>query len=473
MTFHWTIMVQYISVIIGIPINVLVLLVRFIKLKERKRMSSYHIIITNLAIADLTSSTMLAFEIKNATHEFVWPFSLTMCYIVKGVSLTTTSIGGLLILLLSFERYYGTINLTTRKWQRKTTVAMTFLIWISAFLIRLPDIMNIHMYQHHNLQECNNMTFINGTGNFTITNNTVFHQRSSSLSSTLCKPDTCVIEEMHPSQRKIYLNFKFILTIFVPFLATIFLHYKLYLFIKTHARHMMLMSCNSSSQMFINQAYINNNKNNINNNNNNNNKRKYSPETFIPSLGNETQRKSLEAISENKMLLSSDSATLKREGEVEPNQSFIRQQAKKIKLKFTIRKSSTSSQNAPKIHARKKRRRAVNKNIRLKLHVLYSISIALFVFSLPYYTWNYLFLYSHSTLVTLKWKILLAFTYIRYLHCFVNGLIYSVIDKRFRNDVYILVKTLMTCKKQSLNNMDGLLIPSGIRTRTTSFDSNP
>ena len=150
--FQITIIVQYICAIIGIPINFLVLLVRLMKLKEQGRMSSYHIIITNLAFADLISSTVLTFEIKNATHGFVWPFSLTACYLVKGILVITTSIGGLFILLLSFERYYGTINMTVRKWQRKTTVAMTICIWIAAILIQLPDILNIDMVQIDNIK---------------------------------------------------------------------------------------------------------------------------------------------------------------------------------------------------------------------------------------------------------------------------------------------------------------------------------
>ena len=452
-----TIIVQYICAIIGIPINFLVLVVRLMKLIEQGRMSSYHIIITNLAFADFISSTVLTFEIKNATNGFVWPFSLTACYLVKGILVTTTSIGGLFILLLSFERYYGTINMTVRKWQRKTTVVMTIFVWIAAILIQLPEIMNIHMFQFNNIELCQNMTSTNNT------NNAVY--------STLCKPDTCVSgnKDLLPSQKKIHLNVKFILTIVIPVLTTIYLHYKLYAFIKSHARHMMLMTCDSNSQMFINQSYNNNN-----NNNNNNQKRKLSPDT-IPPLGKETQRKSLVVISEEKMLLSS---TLSNGSTIQNNMartdtqkpSFLCLQAEKIKKIF---QRSPSQRNTPKIQVNKKGKRAVNKNIRLKCHVLYAISIALLAFSIPIYTFEYLFLYKHSLLVTLKWKILVAFTYVRYLHCFVNALIYSIIDKRFRNDVYVLAKTIMTCKKPNLNNMDGLLIPSGVRTRTTSFDSNP
>lgn len=451
---HVTIIVQYICAIIGIPMNFLVLLVRLMKLKQQGRMSSYHIIITNLAFADLISSTVLTFEIKNATHGFVWPFSLTACYLVKGILVTTTSIGGLFILLLSFERYYGTINMTVRKWQRKTTVAMTICIWIAAILIQLPDIMNIEMYQHYNVEVCKNITSNINTTSY----------------SNLCKPDTCVVKEMLPSQKKIYLNFKFVLTIVIPVLATIYLHYKLYSFIKSHARHMMLMTCdsNSSTQVFINQSYKNNN------NNNNNQKRKLSPDT-IPPLVNETQRKSLVVISEEKMLLSktsSNGSTIQNKMVDTDAQkpSFLCLQAEKIKKIF---QRSSSQGNTPKIQVNKKGRRAVNKNIRLKCHVLYAISMALLAFSIPYYTWEYLFLYKYSTLVEMNWKILLALTYIRYLHCFVNALIYSIIDKRFRNDVYVLAKILVTCKKPNSKNMDGLLIPSGVRTRTTSFDSNP
>lgn len=444
--FQITIIVQYICAIIGIPINFLVLLVRLMKLKEQGRMSSYHIIITNLAFADLISSTVLTFEIKNATHGFVWPFSLTACYLVKGILVITTSIGGLFILLLSFERYYGTINMTVRKWQRKTTVAMTICIWIAAILIQLPDILNIDMVQIDNIKLCKNMTTIN---------NTKYHE--------LCKPNVCVVKHMTPSQKKIYLNFKFILTIVIPVLTTVYLHYKLYVFIKSHARHMMLMTCDSNSSVFINQTYKNNN------NNNNHQTRKLSPDT-IPPLENKTQRKSLDVISEGNVLLSTqisnDSTTEMMVHTDAQKTSFLCLQAQKIKKFF---QSSSSQRNTPKIQVNSKGKRVVNKNIRLKCHVLYAISMALLAFSTPYYVWEYLFMYSHSTLVKMNWQILLAFTYIRYLHCFVNALIYSIIDKRFRNDVYLLV----TCKKPNLNNMDGLLIPSGVRTRTTSFDSNP
>ena len=449
---------QCLGVVIGVPINLMVLLVRFFKLKEQRRMSSYHIIITNLAIADLITSSLLAFKTKSTSQDFIWTFSYTMCFIVQGVSSVTTSIDGLFIVFLAFERYSGIVNMT-RKWQRKTTLLITLAIWVLAFFIRFPHILNIFVFQHYDLKTCNS-TRTSFNSSSTLTNNTI-----NQLSSSLCKPYTyCLIKTMETSKREIYFNFLFASTIVIPVLVTALLHFKIYLFVKKHARHLSLMSCSSSSQTFINQAYINNN-----NNNNKSKKRKYSPDE---SSGG----RPLEAISENRMLV--DPSGNEREGSLSIFKS-IQQKFRAIMDRVpstssteTQRKPSvTSTHSIPKIRIGGKNYEVVNTNIQLKIHVLYAISIALFILSLPYYTWHYLHLYHNKYLFNkTNWRILSAFTNVRFLHCFVNGLIYSVIDKRFRADVRSLMKFLFTCKKQE--NWKDLLIPSTIRTRTTSFDSN-
>ena len=80
----YLLLLQGIGVVIGIPINLVVLLIRAMKFHQNKRMSSYHIVITNLAVADLLTSLTLAFEMKNSSQNFLWPYSLSMCYAIKG-----------------------------------------------------------------------------------------------------------------------------------------------------------------------------------------------------------------------------------------------------------------------------------------------------------------------------------------------------------------------------------------------------
>ena len=139
---------------------------------------------------------------------------------------------------------------------------------------------------------------------------------------------------------------------------------------------------------------------------------------------------------------------------------LFRKESRKTGRSLTIKKPKISITRAP---------HPVTKTIRLKIHILYAISIALFVLSFPFYLWHYLYAYNKQLLFrSLNGSVLVAFTYVRFLHCSVNGVIYSVIDKTFRDDVRKVLKALDICQMYQWHPHE---IPSTRTSRTASFDS--
>ncbi|XP_066936374.1 uncharacterized protein [Clytia hemisphaerica] len=527
---HFMLLLQGFGVFIGIPINLLVLLIRAIKLHQNKRMSSYHIIITNLAVADLLTSLTLAFEMKNTLSHFFWPYSHTMCYVIKGVSIVSSSIDGLFILLLSFERYYGCINLT-KKWKRRTILIITGFIWCLTIVIRLPDLMQIQMWDHKMyLPKATNVQNLTGPHQYVtqLNNSRIFknvnvsiepitHPIKSNVSLTVQNntnisytsiPDTCSAMPLNGQWKKVNLNFRLIVTLVIPLLSTIFFHYKLYNFIRTHVRNMSLI-CDGSSQLFNNPTFCKPSesgggiaqkkatRHHSTGSTNSERPRKATRQTSTCSTGDigtsrkasrqcsldpsdisnysEGRRCSYQGLSEERMLIS---PIIKEATPFTQEEFHVKEannsQSKVVKFLHILfhqdnwKTSRSSVTKKPKISITRAPH-PVTKTIRLKIHILYAISVALFVLWFPTYLWLYLHAYNWKLVIHhMNWNVLVAFTYVRYLHCSVNGIIYSVIDKTFRDDVRKVLKTLDIFQMYQWSSNE---IPSTRTSRTASFDS--
>lgn len=450
--FQLTVIAQSIAVSVGIPINILVLLVRFVKFHQQKRISSYHLIIVNLAIADLISSIMLAFELKNALANFYWPFSYTTCKFVKSIAALSTFIDGFFILLLSCERYYGAITIR-RKWNVRTTFFLTAFIWIVAILALLPIIVNVYTYSNkvggsstvkivNNTTNYNNLTNdlptnqFNRTTNLNFTTNSLNKTQNVTIENDYQVRTFCSVKLLPRKFRKVYMYFRLLFFLLIPLAGTVFFQFKLYRFIKTHTEK-MAMILRTTTQL---------SPNSICTINQHHNKSKVTKKDSLdPAQLSHNNSCSLQCITEDEILISPgttpspldndttrfifpDADTDDSNGAVFNFKKHAREVSQFLRCSLR-RKQSTVEQR-------------INKSIQLKIHILFAISIAFFALSTPYYVWH--FLHFYKLLRKVDWKVLLACTYFRYLHCFMNGLIYSVIDKAFRSDVVLIVRSVLT-----------------------------
>lgn len=469
MKFLLTMITQSIAVLLGIPINILVLLVRFVKFYQQKRISSYHIIIVNLAIADLLSSIILGFELKNALNHFYWPFSYTACRVKKSIMALSTFIDGFFILLLSCERYYGAITIR-RKWKAKTTFFITLLIWFVAFFSLLPLIVNVHMYDSKRTNSSSttqvNITGYNNTNNLTNVdlptyqlNNKTEYLNSIKINQnneTALKNGTaqhgkvhlvCSIRPLPKKLAEVYLYFRLFFFLLIPLAGTVFFQFKLYRFIKTHTEKMAMIL--RTTTQFTTNATCNNNNNN-NNNHLYNKMKVMKNDSLDPAQLSHNNSRSLQGISEDEILTSPGSTATPSPLDTDTTQFIFpgdeetddSNNGRMFNFKKHARKMSQFLCGSLRSRKQSTVEQRINKSIQLKIHILLAISIAFFVLSTPYYVWH--FVHFYNFIRKINWEILLALTYCRFFHCFMNGLIYSVIDKTFRSDVTMVVKSVLT-----------------------------
>ena len=395
--FKLTVVVQLISATLGIPINLLVLLVRVFKFCQKKKISSYQFIIFNLAAADLLSSVVLCIQVEYAVNSFSWSHSTHLCIFVKYVSEICNSIPGLLILLLSFERYYGTVNLT-KKWRLRTTIIVSFLIWVFTILSRTPTALVSTTYQYGNTTVCSILEYAKYGG--------------------------------------YYLNFRTITFFAIPLVTTIFFHIKLYLFIKSHHHKM---------------AYV----------------RKFSGTTirrssFDPSQlsHNNSRRPTLHAILEYEEASTSFIGDLMLEQTAK--KGYLQKKLNEI-LNCLLCACCTNKNENPL-----NREQRITRNIPLKIHILLAITIFFFLCFLPHHAYHYLFFYNRQAYVTI-WRKVSWLSWFRYFHCFINGFIYSVMDKTFRKDVRKILKSIYACRIQQMND-ESLVTANLTASRTASIE---
>ena len=104
----------------------------------------------------------------------------------------------------------------------------------------------------------------------------------------------------------------------------------------------------------------------------------------------------------------------------------------------------------------------------IKVHILVSISILFFVCMFPVHLYFLLSFHQAPNLNNLK-----LFTWFKYFHCFVNGIVYSVFDRVFRFNVLMLVKSIVTCQPHFINELKpSALNISPEKSVRTNIDSN-
>ena len=225
-------------------------------------------------------------------------------------------------------------------------------------------------------------------------------------------PHSRVCQPKYPfaSFDKIYRNILFVVFVGLPLLLTTILHIMICVHIKNHSTRMskvlgqaMVLHrtiCTSASTKSCSQT------------------RKETPERH-PS-----DRTS-----------SSDSVFLpENEDENTTKYSIIYQLVQKVLLCcFTSKLKTQRRQKTP-----------FQWGIKLKIHILVTISLAFFFCMFPTHLYHYLFLYRKLHLV--DFQTLIVFSWMKYFHCFLNGLIYSLLDERFRYDLWMVVRSILRCK---------------------------
>ncbi|XP_066936377.1 5-hydroxytryptamine receptor 1B-like [Clytia hemisphaerica] len=358
--------IQVVSMVFGVLFNGLVLLVRLFKLIQRRRISHYHFIITNIAAADLTFSILIICDIYS--ENFRWPWSEGACQFIKPLQCITGDIPGLFMVLLAFERYQGTIKPLAQRIRLRTLMMIAALIWFFTIGVLFPQAFYLQVITYPNAR--------------------------------ICTPKYPFV-----GFDKIYRNILFVIFVGLPLLLTTILHIMICIHIKNHSNRMSKVL---GQAMVLHQS--------------------------ICSKAS-TKRSSQKTPKLSDRTSSSDSVFLpENENENASKHSLIYQLLQKVLLCCCSSKAKTQ----------RRHKTPFQWGIKLKIHILVTISLAFFFCMFPTHLYHYLFLYRKLHLV--DFRTLTLFSWMKYFHCFVNGLIYSLLDERFRYDLWMVVRSILKCK---------------------------
>lgn len=128
----------FVSAIIGMSGNLIIVIVRIFKQVQRRNTTAYTFLIGQLAIADFVFAFTICFDINSYLNNDLWPLSVSSCRFVKliqSASLTTT-VGFLTI--MAYERYCGISHPLKHHWSIKRTAFITLALWFYIVLTFVP-----------------------------------------------------------------------------------------------------------------------------------------------------------------------------------------------------------------------------------------------------------------------------------------------------------------------------------------------
>lgn len=356
--------IQVISMVLGVILNSLVLLVRVVKFYKRRRISSYHFIIVNIAVVDLVFSILINIDIQ--AKDNTWDYSLTACQISKTTNVIAGDIPILFMVLLAFERYQGTIKPFGQRFHLKTLVLISGLITFFTVGVYFPYGFYLQLTD------------------------------PSRDGRRWCVPEY-PFERFHEYYRYVLFAVFFAL----PITITTFYHFKIFFALRKHHTRM----CKILSHTAVIHT------------------------TLCTTSHEEHDTYTSSDRSSN------DSVFLPIDNKPNDSQSTFLRLTQKLKIccgprVLPTRKSSTKT--------------PLQWGVKLKIHILVAISLAFFLFMFPIHLYHFLYIY--KKLNTINPTVLVVFSWMRYLHCFVNGFIYSVLDERFRRDLLLILRSLFTCE---------------------------
>jgi len=139
--------------VIGIIANVLVILVIF--MSKRKQFSTYRILISHLALADLLCSIMLIVYVPVEINHHQWMYSDLACkFIYPSITFFETLAIGTVI-IISFERYKGVILPHWAQWKFGHVCAALGIVYLLAFIVISPNVIVIRVTYYKNINYCN------------------------------------------------------------------------------------------------------------------------------------------------------------------------------------------------------------------------------------------------------------------------------------------------------------------------------
>ena len=398
-----------ISFFLGIIFNLLVIFVRGLKFYRQRRISSYHFIILQIAFADLIFACTLAFDIEKQIHDYEWLHSLASCRLVHCLNMTSSGVPIFLMMLLAFERYQGIINTLTYHLRTRSIAIIAFILWLLAFAFSMPSVFNVR-FQFENY----------------------------------CYED--MIPELNRAMTITYMAVFF----FIPLVLTSVCHCRIYHFVRVHTKKM---------SVHVQRSYHHNRRQTTTSNMSENGKNISVNELTNPNQSIETcfspKDNDNVVLMTNQNPLTDDHVVFNSNNNNNNNGSCFQ--------KFKERGANLTRRIQRRVKLSRQNSDSKNKSRKLKVQILLAITASFFICNLPVHVHHlYDLLHVKSKLLS---EILFVLTSLMNTHCFINGIIYSLVDFKFRRDCKNFFKSFYCWKRRCTRNE----IPRNLSTTTTFY----
>ena len=394
------IVVCFLSLFVGMSGNLIIVIVRIFKQVQRRNTTAYTFLIGQLAIADFVFAFTICFDINSYLNNGLWTFNVSSCRFIKliqSASLTTT-VGFLTI--MAYERYCGISRPLKHHWSIKRTTIITLALWAYIVLTFVPMVTAL------DIDECG-----------------------------YCS------EFGHPSEafRKGYTMFLFSTNYVAPLISIIVFHTLIVYRMKKHLKAMQSKRHRSTASSP-------------------NTSKKHS--TKFDATLKDRKVSTMSAIS------IADDSVCGRHGDSNCWVVLYRLLCEKFENKNNNNENNKTNSNnnsnngTPQFSAHSTRNRSnvfkrlvtrskTNEDKKL-VKMLVAVTMSFALMTLPtqiYYIW-YDFRLEQERLSDEVLKVVEVFSSLVYLHCCMNCVIYSAMDKKFRADVGKTFRFLFNCQQK-------------------------
>ena len=393
------IVVCFLSLFIGLSGNLVIVIVRIFKQVQRRNTTAYTFLIGQLAIADFVFAFTICFDINSYLNNDLWTLSVSSCRFIKliqSASLTTT-VGFLTI--MAYERYCGISRPLKHHWSIRRTTIITLVLWAYVVLTFVPMVTAL------DIDECG----------------------------------YCA-EFKHPSEafRKGYTMFLFSTNYVAPLISIIVFHTLIVYRMKKHLKAMQSQRHRSTASPSANKRH---------------------------STKFDSTLKNRKASTMSTMSIADDSVC-GRHGDSNcwvvlyhllceklenknNNNNEIRTDSENNSNNGTPKFASQSTRHRSNVFKRLVTRSKTNEDKKL-VKMLVAVTMSFALMTLPtqiYYIW-YDFRVEQERLSDEVLKVVEVFSSLVYLHCCMNCVIYSAMDKKFRADVGKTFRFIFNCQQK-------------------------
>lgn len=397
-----------VSFFLGIIFNLIVILVRGAKFYRQRRISSYHFIILQIAFADLIFACTLAFDIEKQIHDYQWLHSLVSCRLVHCLNMTSSGVPIFLMMLLAFERYQGIINTLTYHLRTRSIAIIALVLWVLAFALSMPSVLNVR--------------FVYGNYCF---------------------------EEMIPELNRAMTITYMLIFFFIPLVLTTVCHCRIYRFVRVHTKKM---------SVHVQRSYHNNRQQTTSTNDGRKSLRGNKLTTLNESMEMCFSPKGTNDEEFDLMTteyLPDDHVTSNNNNNNNKDRSCFQKFRERgfILTRYIQQRVKMSYQNSDN----------QNKSRKLKVQILMAITASFFICNTPIHLHHLYDLFQVKS--KLLSDILSVLTSLMNTHCFINGIIYSLVDFKFRRDCKNFFKSLYCWKQRFTQNR----IPRNLSLTTSLY----